>query len=287
MCDAIHFAHFHSQKDSKSFIHLGGIESVYTGGHRYQPGASGEISVMFNVRAFCLGKAHEEVIKSIVQKGKFLVTEDGEKTLELPEPFNIHVSEPFADYMVSPYNMFGERAMQQYVHDLIRGTDSEFVYTYHDRLFDYPRRDETGNPRGDGDKDGIDQVAYIIEKLRSDPSSRRAEGITWYPEYDDGSKNPPCLQRIQCLVRDGALNMHVEFRSNDMLSALGANMYALAHLQKHIADALGLPVGWYSHTSVSAHIYYKRDHEELMKYIKGLGLRDQIKKLDNSAYIKM
>ena len=242
---------------------------------------------MFNVRAFCLGKAHEEVIKTIVRYGTFLETEDGEKTLELPEPFNIHVGEPFADYMVSPHNMFGERAMQQYVHDLIMGTDNEFVYTYHDRLFDYPRRDDTGTSRGDGDKNGIDQVAYIIEKLRADPASRRAEGITWYPEYDDASQNPPCLQRIQCLVRDGALNMHVEFRSNDMLSALGANMYALVHLQKHIADALGLPVGWYSHTSVSAHLYYERDHEELMKYVKGLGLEDLIKKLDNRAYIKI
>ncbi|WP_062397959.1 hypothetical protein [Methanogenium cariaci] len=148
---------------------------------------------MFNVRAFCLGKAHEEVIKTIVKHGTFLVTEDNEKTLELPEPFNIHVGDPFADYMVSPpHNMFGERAMQQYVHDLIEGTDNEFVYTYHDRLFDYPRRDDTGNPRGNGDGDGIDQVAYIIEKLRSDPprpGGRR--GITWYPEYDDVSDNPP------------------------------------------------------------------------------------------------
>jgi thymidylate synthase len=242
---------------------------------------------MFNVRAFCLGKAHEEVIKTIVRHGTFLVTEDGEKTLELPEPFNIHVGTPFADDMVSPYNMFGERAMQQYVHDLLEGSENVFAYTYHDRLFDYPCRDDSGSMRGDGRGDGIDQVAYIIEKLRSEPTSRRAEGITWYPEYDAVSKNPPCLQRIQCMVRGGVLNMHVEFRSNDMLSALGANMYALSHLQKQIADALGLPVGWYSHTSVSAHIYYQRDHEELMKYVHGLGLADLIKKLDNRAYITL
>lgn len=264
---------------------MGFIEFVNTGSHR--PGAFGEIFVMFNVRAFCLGKAHEEVIKTIVHHGTFLVTEDGEKTLELPEPFNIHVGTPFEDYMVSPYNMFGERAMGQYVHDLLNGSESDFVYTYHDRLFDYPRRDDIGSMRGDGRGDGIDQVAYIIEKLRSDPTSRRAEGITWFPEYDAVSKNPPCLQRIQCMTRDGVLNMHVEFRSNDMLSALGANMYALAHLQKHIADTLSLSVGWYSHTSVSAHLYYERDHEELMKYVNGLGLADLIKKLDNCAYISI
>jgi hypothetical protein len=38
---------------------------------------------------------------------------------------------------------------------------------------------------------------------------------------------------------------------------------------------------------VSAHIYYQRDHEELMKYVHGLGLADLIKKLDNRAYITL
>jgi thymidylate synthase len=49
------------------------------------------------------------------------------------------------------------------------------------------------------------------------------------------------------------------FRSNDMLSAAGANMYALAHVQKSIADQLELPVGSYEHISISPHIYYIRD----------------------------
>jgi thymidylate synthase len=240
---------------------------------------------MLNVRAYCLGKAHEEVIKAICRYGCEVVTEDKEKTLELPEPFSIQVNDPFADYMISPCNMFGERAMQQYVHDLLHGTDSEFVYTYHDRLFDYPVRGDDGILRGNGDGKGLDQVAWVIEKLREEPSSRRALAITWHPELDEPSANPPCLQRMQCFVRDESLNMHVEFRSNDMLSALGANMYALVHLQKFIADALGLPVGWYSHTSVSAHLYYERDHEELMKYITGLGIGDLVKKYPAGALI--
>ncbi|WOF16830.1 thymidylate synthase [Methanoplanus sp. FWC-SCC4] len=239
---------------------------------------------MFNIRAFSIGKAHEEVIKSILKHGVYILTEDGEKTLELPEPLNIHVNNPFADYMISPYNMFGEGAMKQYVHDLLNGTDSEFVYTYHDRLFDYPLSKGDGFV-GDGDGKGIDQIAYIIEKLKTEPNSRRAEGITWFPPKDTNSNNPPCLQRIQCFVRDNKLNMHVEFRSNDMLSALGANMYALVHLQKMIADELSAEMGWYSHTSVSAHMYYERDHEELMKYVKGLGLMDSLRHFDSGELI--
>jgi thymidylate synthase len=235
---------------------------------------------MYNVRAYCIGKAHEEVIKTILKHGKFLLTEDGEKTLELDEPLNIHIKDPFTEYMISPHNMFGTHAMQKYVSDLIAGSESDFVYTYHDRLFDYPLAAVGDDGKrillGDGDGRGLDQIASLTGKLEENPASRRALAITWCPEKDTRSENPPCLQRMQCFVRDGRLNMHVEFRSNDMLSALGANIYALAHLQKHIADALGARTGWYSHTSVSAHLYYMRDHEELMRYIRGLGLEEWI-----------
>lgn len=231
---------------------------------------------MYNVRSYCIGKAHEEVIRTILKHGVFLMTEDGEKTLELPEPLTIHIGDPFAEYMISPHNMFGKQAMQQYSKDLLSGSESDFVYTYHDRLFDYPREAGEGFS-GDGDGNGIDQIDYIVRKIREEPTTRRALGITWFPVKDSSSDHPPCLQRIQCLSRDGKLNMHMEFRSNDMLSALGANMYAIAHLQKHIADNLGLAVGWYSHTSVSAHLYYERDREELMRYVNGLSLRELVR----------
>lgn len=237
---------------------------------------------MYNIRAPCLGKAHELVIKKILQQGKYLKTEDGELTLELLEPLNIHVSSPFDGYMISPYNMFGDKAMKQYVHDLLCGTGNDFSYTYHDRLFDFPTKDSKGEDCGDGFKGGIDQIEGIIQKLSNNSSSRRAQGITWYPPKDLDSGNPPCLQRIQGLVRDDAFNMYVEFRSNDMLSALGANMYALVHLQKYIADHLNLDLGWYSHTSVSAHLYYKRDYEELIRYIEGLKLNSQFELLQKT-----
>lgn len=239
---------------------------------------------MFNIRTYCLGKAHEEVIRAILKHGRPLVTEDGEKTLELPEPLNIHVSDPFAEYMISPHNRFGAGAMHQYVSDLLNGSNSEFVYTYHDRLFDYPQA-ACGDGgavafRGDGHGGGIDQVAGLIDKLRVEPASRRAIAITWFPLKDRDSASPPCLQRLQCFVRNGRLNMYCEFRSNDMLSALGANMYALAHLQEKIAESLGLACGWYSHTSVSAHLYYARDFVELLEYINGLGVAGWVRGLD-------
>ena len=53
-----------------------------------------------------------------------------------------------------------------------------------------------------------------------------------------------------------------------MLSAAGSNMYALACLQKHIADALNLPVGTYTHISLVPHVYFKRDAADIPPFCK-------------------
>lgn len=223
----------------------------------------------FVVRTYSLGDAHEKIIKRIIQYGTYVVTEDEEKTIELPEPAQIHVDYPFTPRMISPFNQFGEAAMGGYVDQLLKGAKGDFAYTYHERLFAYNEDYEEG--------DYVNQVDYVVEKLKGESNSRRAQAITWQPGKDNGSGHPPCLQRMQCFVRDDKLNMVVDFRSNDMLSALGANMYALVHLQKQIADSLGVPVGWYEHNSSSAHIYVERDWDDLLRYVDGLGIQGVVK----------
>ncbi|HOI14415.1 MAG TPA: thymidylate synthase, partial [Methanoculleus sp.] len=60
----------------------------------------------------------------------------------------------------------------------------------------------------------------------------------------------------------------VVFRSNDILSAAGANMYALVHLQKAIADRLGVPCGRYTHIALVPHVYYRRDANDIEPFCK-------------------
>jgi thymidylate synthase len=62
--------------------------------------------------------------------------------------------------------------------------------------------------------------------------------------------------------------MKVVFRSNDILSAAGANMYALVHLQKAIADRLGVPCGRYTHIALVPHVYYRRDLNDIEPFCK-------------------
>lgn len=213
------------------------------------------------IRANTIGEAHKKVCREIFEEGVEIVTEDGEVTLEYPEPILIIIDTPMSEPMISSICGFGKMAMSRYVNDLLFGSENDFAYTYHDRLFHYTAGDELP-------KDwrlNFDQIENIINKLEHAPLTRRAQAITWYPNEDLKSDNPPCLQRMQFTIRNGKLNMDVNFRSNDCLSAINQNMYAFAYLQKYVANALDVEVGFYSHYITVPHIYNVRDKFELDK----------------------
>jgi len=120
----------------------------------------------------------------------------------------------------------------------------------------------------DGRDVHIDQIDYIVRKLTAAKNSRRAIAVTWNPAVDENLDDCPCLQIVQCLIRDGKLQMKAVFRSNDILSAAGANIYALVHLQKTIAGRLGIPCGRYTHIALVPHIYYLRDINDIEPFCR-------------------
>jgi thymidylate synthase len=209
------------------------------------------------IRAPSIGRAHELVIKMILEKGWTLQTENDEATVEFEE-VALQVDTPLAEPAVSQHSRLQKRFVEQYAHDLLQGSHASFEYDYHGRLFDWGER-----LVADGQPVHVDQISYIVSKLRSSPNTRRAIAITWNPVIDERLNDCPCLQLVQCIARDGELGMRVIFRSNDMLTAAGANMYALVQLQKSIADQLGLACGTYTHISLVPHIYYIRDVHDI------------------------
>ena len=203
------------------------------------------------IRAPSIGHAHELVIKMILEKGWILRTEDAEATVEFEE-IAMQVDTPLAEPMVSPHSRFQQKFVEQYAKDLLHGSHAAFEYDYHGRLFDWGER-----LMADGQPVHIDQIAYIAEKLRASPNTRRAIAITWNPVIDEKLDDCPCLQLVQCTIRDGKLHMRVVFRSNDMLTAAGANMYALVQLQKSIAGHAGSAMRHlYPHLTRPAYLLY-------------------------------
>ena len=209
------------------------------------------------IRAPSIGRAHEQVIQMILEKGRVLTTEDAEATVEFEE-IAMQIDTPLAEPLVSAHSRFQQKFVEQYAKDLLNGSKASFEYDYHGRLFNWGERLESG-----GQPVHVDQIDYIVDKLRSSPVSRRAVAITWNPVIDEKLDACPCLQLVQCVLRDGKLCMRVIFRSNDMLTAAGANMYALVQLQKSIGDKLGVPCGTYTHISLIPHIYYIRDVHDI------------------------
>lgn len=209
------------------------------------------------IRAPSIGRAHEQVIQMILEKGWVLNTEDDEATVEFEE-IAMQVDSPLAEPMVSRFSRFQQKFVEQYAKDLLNGSHASFEYDYHGRLFDWGEKLTV-----DGQPVHVDQIAYIVEKIRSSPNTRRAIAITWNPVIDERLNDCPCLQLVQCVLREGKLHMKVIFRSNDMLTAAGANMFALVQLQKSIADQLGASCGTYTHISLVPHIYYIRDIHDI------------------------
>jgi thymidylate synthase len=112
--------------------------------------------------------------------------------------------------------------------------------SYASRLFDYAGT-------------GRDQVQWVIERLRSDPTSRSATITTFEPLLD--TSYIPCVSLLDFWIRDGALEQVVYAHSIDFGSKGYGNLVELAWLQEHVAAELGLPVGRLDFLIKSAHIY--------------------------------
>lgn len=212
-------------------------------------------------------EAHEILITKIMNPcyGEIIKTENGEMTREVID-VRVKIIDPSNnDGRYSDRCFMKSKGFVEYARNLIYGYNEkiDFEYDYNERLRKWGRKKISLFE----EEISIDQIKYIIHKLNLERNSRRSIAVTWIPPYDEFTNDVPCLQYIQCMIRDGKLHMFVLFRSEDVLSAFGQNVYGLTELQKYIANILEVPVGEYYHYIVSAHIYYIRDAHELSKFI--------------------
>jgi len=105
----------------------------------------------------------------------------------------------------------------------------------------------------------VDQLKYVANELQNDPTSRRAVMTIWDPAKEctiEKSRDFPCSNHIQFLIRGGKLDCHVTMRSNDLWFGFGSvNVYEFSVMQEIIANVLGISVGAYYHNANSLHVY--------------------------------
>ena len=101
----------------------------------------------------------------------------------------------------------------------------------------------------------IDQLAQVIEMLKTSPDSRRLLVSAWNPEDVPSMALPPCHTMFQFYVADGKLSCQLYQRSADVFLGVPFNIASYALLTHLIANEVGLEVGEFVHTLGDAHIY--------------------------------
>lgn len=106
----------------------------------------------------------------------------------------------------------------------------------------------------------VDQVAQVIEQIRTDPDSRRHIISAWNVADVPDMALPPCHTLIQFYVAPsasgpGKLSCQLYQRSGDVFLGVPFNIASYALLTHMVAQVTGLEVGDFVHTIGDAHLY--------------------------------
>lgn len=102
---------------------------------------------------------------------------------------------------------------------------------------------------------GVDQLAELIEQIKTNPNSRRLILNAWNPPEVPLMALPPCHLLFQFYVNDGKLSLQLYQRSGDVFLGVPFNIASYSILLLMVAQVTGLEPGEFIHTIGDAHIY--------------------------------
>jgi thymidylate synthase len=108
-------------------------------------------------------------------------------------------------------------------------------------------------PAPDGRR--IDQLAAVIDGIRTDPDSRRHVVSAWNVADLPRMALAPCHALFQFYVADGRLSCQLYQRSGDLFLGVPFNIASYALLTHMVARVTDLEVGDFVHTLGDAHLY--------------------------------
>jgi len=120
--------------------------------------------------------------------------------------------------------------------------------------------------RADGST--IDQIAEVVQQIKTKPDSRRLVVSAWNPAFlpdesiapDVNAARglmalPPCHTMFQFYVLDGKLSCHLYQRSADVFLGVPFNIASYSLLTMMVAQVCGLETGDFVHSFGDAHLY--------------------------------
>ena len=111
----------------------------------------------------------------------------------------------------------------------------------------------------------IDQISWVIEKIRQDPYSRRLIVSAWNIAEIERMALPPCHVLFQFYVAQGSLSCQLYQRSADVFLGVPFNIASYALLTQMIAQVCNLTPGEFVHTLGDAHLYLNHLEQAKLK----------------------
>lgn len=195
-----------------------------------------------------------KALEHIIRFGYVRASHYSKRQKELINLNTIITDEDPDNIFFAPWYPFSQNDYKNYLPQIMTAKEiPEVSYTYGQRLRNH---------------NGINQIQEsIIRRLKSEEFSRRAVAVTWDVAIDTYNEHCPCLDLIQCLVQGKKMYMICYMRSNDMYRAYPLNALAFRAMQKEIARAVDLEMGYLNIISASAHIY-DENFEEIQNLLE-------------------
>ena len=103
--------------------------------------------------------------------------------------------------------------------------------------------------------ESVDQIAKLVEMIKSNPDSRRLIVSAWNPALVDEMALPPCHCLFQFYVAEGRLSCQLYQRSADIFLGVPFNIASYALLTLMVAQVCGLQPGEFIWTGGDCHLY--------------------------------
>jgi thymidylate synthase len=138
----------------------------------------------------------------------------------------------------------------------------------------------------------IDQLAQVIQQIKTTPDSRRHLVSAWNPAQIAGMALPPCHSLFQFYVdqQEGTLSCQLYQRSADLFLGVPFNIASYALLTHMIAQVTGYLPGDFIHTIGDLHLYQNhldQVREQLSRKPRALPtlrLNPAVKEIDAFTY---
>ena len=103
--------------------------------------------------------------------------------------------------------------------------------------------------------DTIDQIARVINQIKTNPNSRRHIVTAWNPAEIDRMALPPCHTLFQFYVANGVLSCQLYQRSADLFLGVPFNIASYSLLTLMVAQVCDLEIGDFVHSFGDVHLY--------------------------------